>query len=70
VFKLSVEEYPQSYNTWDSLADAYLAHEDKDLAVENYRKALELDPNDTNAKEKLKQLGVQSDFKDSRNTPK
>jgi imidazolonepropionase-like amidohydrolase len=69
VFKLSVEMFPDSYNTWDSLADAYLAHEDKDLAVKNYRKALELNPNDANAKEKLKQLGVQRDFKDSRNTP-
>jgi hypothetical protein len=34
-----------------------------DLAVNNYRKALELNPNDRNAKENLKQLGVQSDFK-------
>ena len=53
--------------------DGFLAHDKcciPDLAVKNYRKALELNPNDTNAKENLKQPGVQSDFKDSRNMPK
>lgn len=59
IFKLSVEVGPTDFNTWDSLADAYFAHEDKDLAVKNYRKALELNPDDTNAVEKLKQLGAQ-----------
>lgn len=58
IFKLSVEVNPTNFNTWDSLADAYFVHEDKDLAVKNYRKALELNPSDTNAVEKLKQLGT------------
>jgi len=58
IFKLGVEADPAYFNTWDSLADAYLAHEDKDLAVKNYRKALELNPNDTNAVERLRQLGA------------
>lgn len=26
MFKLSVEAYPQSYNTYDSLAEAYMDH--------------------------------------------
>jgi tetratricopeptide (TPR) repeat protein len=58
IFKLGVEADPAYFNTWDSLADAYLAHEAKDLAVKNYRKALELNPNDTNAVERLRQLGA------------
>ena len=44
IFKLSVEAYPQSYNTYDSLAEAYMDHGDRDLAIQNYRKSLELNP--------------------------
>jgi tetratricopeptide (TPR) repeat protein len=56
IFKLSVEDYPKSYNTWDSLAEAYMDHGDKDLAIKNYQKSLELNPNNTNAVKNLKQL--------------
>lgn len=59
IFKLSVEVYPQSYNTWDSLAEAYMDHGDKDLAIQNYKKSLELNPKNTNGTEKLKQLTAQ-----------
>jgi imidazolonepropionase-like amidohydrolase len=58
IFKLSVEVYPQSYNTWDSLAEAYMKHGDKELAIQNYRKSLELNSENTNAIEKLKQLSA------------
>jgi hypothetical protein len=58
IFKLSVEAYPQSYNTWDSLAEAYMDHGDKELAIKNYKKSLEVDPKNTNAVEKLKQLNA------------
>jgi len=56
IFKLSVEDYPKSYNTWDSLAEAYMDHGDNDLAIKNYNKSLELNPNNTNAVKKLKLL--------------
>jgi imidazolonepropionase-like amidohydrolase len=56
VFKLSVEVYPQSYNTYDSLAEAYMDDGDKDLAIKNYQRSLQLDPGNTNAVEKLKKL--------------
>lgn len=59
IFKLSVEAYPQSYNTWDSLAEAYMDHGDKELAIQNYKKSLEVDPKNTNAVIKLKQLNAQ-----------
>jgi tetratricopeptide (TPR) repeat protein len=59
IFKLSVEAYPQSYNTWDSLAEAYMDHGDKELAIKNYKKSLEADPKNTNAVIKLKQLNAQ-----------
>ena len=56
IFMLSTEIYPQSYNTWDSLAEAYMNHGDKDLAIKNYEKSLALNPGNTHAVEKLKQL--------------
>lgn len=59
VFKLSTEMYPKSYNTWDSLAEAYMDNGSKNLAIENYRKSLELYPQNTNATEKLKTLAAQ-----------
>jgi CubicO group peptidase (beta-lactamase class C family) len=56
IFKLNVEAYPQRFNTYDSLADAYLNSNERELAIQNYKKSLELNPNNTNATEKLKQL--------------
>lgn len=59
VFKLSTEMYPKSYNAYDSLAEAYMDNGSKNLAIENYRKSLELNPQNTNATEKLKALTAQ-----------
>ncbi|MBZ5537876.1 MAG: alpha/beta hydrolase [Acidobacteriia bacterium] len=69
ILKLNVTAYPQSPNVYDSLSDAYLADGQKDLALENAKKALELLAKDTidpdqrrnairdSAEQKLKQLG-------------
>jgi hypothetical protein len=59
VFKLSVEAYPQSYNTYDSLAEAYMDHGDKDLAIQNYQKSLQLNPRNENGVRMLKKLAAQ-----------
>jgi len=56
IFKLSTEMYPRSYNTYDSLAEAYMDNGARNLAIENYRKSLELNPQNTNATQKLKLL--------------
>jgi Flp pilus assembly protein TadD len=56
VFKLAVEVYPKSYNTYDSLGEAYMDGGNRDLAIQNYRKSLQLNPANTNAIEKLKEL--------------
>ncbi|MDT4966184.1 MAG: hypothetical protein QOJ64_921 [Acidobacteriota bacterium] len=56
LFKLNVEMYPRGFNTYDSLAEAYMVHGDRLLAIRNYRKSLALNPQNTNAVEKLKQL--------------
>ena len=56
VFKLNVEAYPQSFNTYDSLAEAYMNMQQRDLAIQNYKKSLELNPKNTNATNMLKKL--------------
>ena len=56
LFKLNVVAYPESANTYDSLGEAYMVNGDKELAIQNYNKSLELDPDNQNAAEKLKQL--------------
>lgn len=56
ILKLNVEIYPNSFNSYDSLGEAFLADGQKDLAVQNYKKSLELNPKNTNAFEMLKKL--------------
>jgi tetratricopeptide (TPR) repeat protein len=56
IFKLNVEAYPRSANAYDSLGEAYMVNGDKELAVQNYKKSLELNPNNANATEALKKL--------------
>ncbi|HKP69618.1 MAG TPA: serine hydrolase [Pyrinomonadaceae bacterium] len=56
IFKLNVFLYPQSANTYDSLADAYNVNGDRPRAIENYKKSLELDPKNKRAAEELKRL--------------
>ena len=58
VFKLNMEVYPQSPNVYDSLAEAYMINGDKELAIRNYKKSLELNPQNVNAVEMLKKLEV------------
>jgi len=59
VFKLNVELYPDSSNTYDSLGEAYMAAGQKDLAVTNYKRSLELNPKNQNALNMLKKLEKQ-----------
>lgn len=56
IFKLNVEAYPQAFNTYDSLGEAYMRHGEKDLAITNYKKSLELNPQNTGAKVALASL--------------
>jgi len=56
VFKLNAKLFPGVPNVWDSLAEAYMNAGKKDLAIANYKKVLELAPNNPNAKKMLQQL--------------
>jgi 3-oxoadipate enol-lactonase len=56
LFKLNVTAYPDSWNTYDSLAEAYLADGKKELAILYYEKSLKLNPGNSNAVSQLKNL--------------
>ena len=56
LFKLNVEMFPRGYNPYDSLAEAYMNHGDRDLAIKNYKKSLQLNPDNKNAEKMLEKL--------------
>lgn len=56
VFKLNVWLFPNSANAHDSLAEAYMIVGNMELAIMNYKKSLELNPDNKNTAEKLKKL--------------
>jgi len=56
ILKLNVEMFPKSANPYDSLGEAYLADNQKELALANYKKAVELDPANTNAAQIVNRL--------------
>ncbi len=49
LLKMNAEDYPKSANTWDSLGEAQFNAGEVSDAVENYKKALAVDPNYPNA---------------------
>ncbi|HEX9919695.1 MAG TPA: serine hydrolase, partial [Pyrinomonadaceae bacterium] len=56
IFKLNVEVHPRAANPYDSLGEAYLLAGERELALQNYRKAVELNPQNTNAVSIIKNL--------------
>lgn len=56
IFKMNVRLSPQSSDAFYSLGEGYAAIGQKDLAVQNYEKSLQLDPKNENARLALAQL--------------
>ncbi len=57
ILELNAREYPRSPNVYDSLGEAYMLAGQKEQALRNYRKLLELDPGNANARNVLQELG-------------
>ena len=55
IFELNATAHPKSGNAFDSLGEAYMIA-GKALAIENYKKSLALDPDNSNASEMIKKL--------------
>ena len=56
IFKLNTEDFPNSANTYDSLGEAYMIAGEKDLAIKNYEKSVELNPKNDGGIAALKKL--------------
>lgn len=56
IFTMNCIANPNSYNAFDSLAEAYMSKGDKASAIKNYEKSLQLDPTNANAEDMIKKL--------------
>lgn len=56
IFAFYAKEFPDSAYGYDCLGEAYMLAGNKKLAIKNYAKSLKLNPKNTNAAEKLKEL--------------
>jgi glyoxylase-like metal-dependent hydrolase (beta-lactamase superfamily II) len=56
VFELNVEMFPEASNPYDSLGEAYLAAGRRELGIANYKRSLELDPTNDNARRVLAEI--------------
>lgn len=61
IFQLNVDAYPQSANTWDSLGEAYMRDGNRALAIANYRKSLQLNPDNRSAAAALQKLNTKGE---------
>lgn len=56
IFKLIVAEFPGSSNSYDSLAEAFLKSDNKELSLYNYEKSLALNPENFNAEDQIEKI--------------
>ena len=56
IFKLYVEAFPDDWNAYDSLGEAYMNSEKTDLAIQSYEKSLTLNPGNKNGMAMLRKL--------------
>ncbi len=58
IFKLNIEEYPESFNVYDSYAEALMKKGDNEGAIANYKKSIAIDPHNMNGYDQLEKMGV------------
>ncbi len=58
VFKLNTEAFTNSFNTYDSYGEALMVLGDTIQAIENYKKSVQLNPDNENGIKILKGLGI------------
>lgn len=56
IFRLNTEIYPEGFNTYDSYGECLLILDRKEEAIAAYKKSLELNPENDNAKKVLEEL--------------
>jgi len=61
VFSINADAYPQSSNAFYSRGEALLKKDEKEKAIEDYKKSLALNPGNQGSSTRLKELGVNTD---------
>jgi hypothetical protein len=61
VLRFNAQEFPESGNVWDSLAEAYLKAGRTEQSAIYYRKSLELNPDNRNALKQLQKIEVKGE---------
>lgn len=56
IFQLNVANHPDSWNAYDSLGEGYMDAGNKELAIQNYERSLQLNPKNSNGEAMLKKL--------------
>jgi C-terminal processing protease CtpA/Prc len=56
IFKLIVQQFPNSSNPYDSLGEGYMVNGDNELAILNYEKSLALNPDNFNAEDQIERI--------------
>jgi len=56
VFEYNTKLFPNSWNVFDSLGEAYADKGDKEKALLNYKKSVQLNPNSQSGKDIIKKL--------------
>jgi len=56
LLKLNAESYPESFNVYDSMGEAYMIKGNKEEAIKSYEKSLKLNPKNKNAEDNIKKL--------------
>jgi CubicO group peptidase (beta-lactamase class C family) len=58
VMQLNIQLYPDDGNSHDTLGEIHLLQGEREAGIAHYRKALQLDPKNNNARDVLKKLGA------------
>ncbi|MBN2414317.1 C69 family dipeptidase [bacterium] len=56
IFRFNVTVFPLSFNVYDSLGEAFMLAGNREEAIRNYRKSLELNPNNDGGRKMLEKL--------------
>jgi tetratricopeptide (TPR) repeat protein len=56
VLTLNTQLFPNAWNTWDSLAEAYMQHGEEHIATGYFKKSIELNPDNSYAKEMIEKM--------------
>lgn len=56
ILKMNAEKFPESFEVWDSLGEIYYKSGNREEAIKNYEKSLQINPDNKNGKQMLEKI--------------